>query len=133
MKEQNQVLGHWVCPQGGQAKVYQTKKAGRHFYTRCDCCGLIQGTGEILQQRIWDEAEFIKGVGIVAPSNVSTTKTERVIEDEPSKPAEPVGDFDPTEVSEDKQAKVEPSQPKFGFMVPLAVFAAAAGVAWLTN
>ena len=70
-KEPNQVIGYWTCQEGGKAEVFQTKKRGRHFYTRCTCCGFQQGTGANRQQKIYDEAEFLSGVTVVKPSNVN--------------------------------------------------------------
>lgn len=130
MREQNPLLGHWTCPEGGRAEVYQTKKAGRHFYTHCDCCGLMQGTKVARQQRIWDEAEFIAGVSVVAPSNVVMDKS-RVIESAPTVKV-PQGDFDPSEMVTDEQVEAVPDKPRFRFLVPLGAFIAAGAAAiWM--
>lgn len=64
------LLGHITCPMGGKAEVRQTSKRGAHFYTRCDCCGLMQGTGDKVQQKIWDNAEWLTGAVYVRPSRV---------------------------------------------------------------
>lgn len=69
-ENQNPKLGTVRCPAGGVADVYQTRKRGRHFYTRCECCGLMQGTGQKRQQYIWDNAEFLPGVTVHKPANV---------------------------------------------------------------
>lgn len=135
----NILLGHVKCSQGGRAEVRQTSKRGRHFYTRCDCCGLNQGTGAARQQHIYDNAEFIAGVTIVKPSNVDETsdavgdskRIEAVQESErePAPKREAVGDFDPT-ASESEPEKSEPR----GLVrfLPGVILLAAAGVgAWM--
>ncbi|HCS65472.1 MAG TPA: hypothetical protein DIW64_16185 [Cellvibrio sp.] len=128
MKEQNPILGHWTCPQGGKAEVYQTKKAGRHFYTRCACCGLMQGTGAALQQSIFDNAEFIAGISVVAPSNVVMDRS-RVVEGEIAKPAL---DFDPSEPVQGEEVEAAPEKSKFNYLVPLGAFLAAGAAAlWM--
>lgn len=141
MREQNPVLGHWACPQGGRAEVYQTKKAGRHFYTRCVCCGLVQGTGAALQQRIFDEADFLPGVNFAIPANV-VQGGRPVIEGEkpgvlgPGPAADAGGDFDPAMDQIDSADTVNQDAaqgPRLGILAPLAVFATAVGVAWWTN
>ncbi|WP_045827158.1 hypothetical protein [Teredinibacter turnerae] len=98
MSDPNKLLGHWTCPEGGKAEVYQTKKRGRHFYTRCDCCGLQQGTGASRQQKIYNEAEFIPGVEYSLPSNVKADQ-KPTQEEKPAKAAV-LPDFDPNEAKE---------------------------------
>lgn len=132
----NELLGHVVCSQGGRAEVRQTKKAGRHFYTSCECCGLNQGTGQTRQQHIYDKAEFLPGVTVVRPSNVVET-AKPVGEPEPEKPpvsgepepkpkAEPVSDFNPYE----SEQVSEPSPASRGVVrfLPGVILLAAAGV-----
>ena len=117
----NELLGHWKCPGGGDAEVYQTKKRGRHFYTKCECCGLQQGTKPGRQQKIWDEAKFIDGVTRVRPSNV-IDRGDNIIENTPedssevskveSEPQPKVeSDFDPNE-SEPAQQQVSDEKPR---------------------
>lgn len=125
--ERNEVLGHWTCEQGGRAEVMQTKKRGRHFYTRCDCCGLNQGTGQKRQQRIFDEAEFSDRAALVIPSNV---EVGNVIPDksEPVPKPEPA-DFDPTEPEpESEPSGVTSGAVGFKKFIPGAVLLLAAGV-----
>lgn len=113
MAESNPVLGAIQCPMGNEAQVYQTKKRGRHFYTRCKCCGLQQGTGAERQTDIWSRAKFIADVTVVKPSNVTDSGPTPVNEPEPAsepKAAESgqaslsgatQGDFDPNAEPED--------------------------------
>lgn len=130
MREQNPLLGHWQCPEGGRAEVYQTKKAGRHFYTRCACCGLMQGTGAALQQRIFDQAVFLPAVAVVAPSNVVMDKS-RVVEVEPVV-TKPALDFDPSEPVPDERVEAATEKPRFDFLVPLGAFLVAGAAAlWM--
>ncbi|WP_406827723.1 hypothetical protein [Microbulbifer sp. ARAS458-1] len=79
-ENQNPKLGTVTCPAGGVADVYQTRKRGRHFYTRCACCGLLQGTGPKRQQEIWDTAEFLQGVTVHKPANVDDSAKGEPIE-----------------------------------------------------
>lgn len=130
MTEKNILLGHWTCERGGRAEVRQTKKAGRHFYTHCECCGLNQGTGAKRQQEIYDGAEFIAGVTVVRPSSVNE-KAARVVDDQPKKEPEkigaPVRDFDPTLKADEPE--VEPASSKgFSAFIPGLIFVVAAGV-----
>ena len=138
----NQLLGHWVCDLGGQAEVYQTKKKGDHFYTRCQCCGLVQGTGAQRQQKIYSEAKFISGVTVRVPANVdaNAAKAAPVNEPEPeqeqAKPA--VSDFDPSEKPSEEQSEVTETEPGVNRLgvaakaLPLLVLGIAAGVgAWM--
>lgn len=129
--EINPLLGHWTCEQGGRAEVRQTKKQGRHFYTRCECCGLNQGTGKKRQQAIYDNTEFLQGVTVSRPSGVEDKG--RVVSEqpeiEPEKLPPPTGDFDPGEVEDDEQPQEADSKPK---LLALGAFALALGVgAWL--
>jgi hypothetical protein len=142
VSEPNPVIGSWQCSEGGSAEVKQTKKRGRHFYTQCECCGLQQGTGAALQQRIWDEAEFLPGVAVVRPSNV-LEKGNTVSEtgaSEPAKATEPAsepepkapGDFDPNEP--EPISEPEPTQSGFSgakIIAGLALLAAAGVGAWM--
>lgn len=136
----NELLGHVTCPQGGRAEVRQTKKAGRHFYTSCECCGLNQGAGQARQQHIYDNAEFLQGVTVVRPSNV--TETAKPVNDpEPVKPAEasepeskgqlePVGDFDPA--ATEPESNNAPASRGLVRFLPGVILLAAAGVgAWM--
>lgn len=68
---QNPVIGHWQCTEGGKAEVRQAAKRGRHFYTQCECCGVQMGTGAARQTKIWNEAEFLPGVNVIKPGNVT--------------------------------------------------------------
>jgi len=135
MKEINILLGHWTCERGGRAEVRQTKKAGRHFYTRCDCCGLIQGTGSKRQQDIYDNAEFIPGVIVVRPSSVNE-KSAKVVDEQPKKEPEkigaPVQDFDPT-LKTDEPEKEPAAKKGLSVFVPGLVFVVAAGLGvWIS-
>ena len=136
----NELLGHVKCSQGGRAEVRQTKKAGRHFYTSCECCGLNQGAGQTRQQYIYDNAEFLQGVTVVRPSNVTETAKPPVNEPEPVKPAEseqepksqpePASDFDPT--ATEQESDVVPASSGFARFLPGVILVIAAGVgAWM--
>lgn len=133
----NPLLGYWTCPRGARAEVYQTKKKGRHFYTRCLCCGLGQGTGEKLQQDIWDHAEFIDKSVVVRPSNVAidalpvNEEVKKVEHEKPAPKPEPVGDFDPS-AEPVKPVQAVPEKSGFVRFVPGLVLLVAVGVgAWL--
>ena len=135
MNEKNQKIADWVCDQGGAAEVFQTVKRGRHFYTRCDCCGLNQGTGTVRQQKIFDEAVFLDKSGVVIPSGVSVGA--KVIEREPVKTLESENishgpeDFDPSEVSEDLEVQEKPRSALR--LLPAVVLLAAAGAGlWMS-
>ncbi|TVZ37678.1 hypothetical protein P886_2021 [Alteromonadaceae bacterium 2753L.S.0a.02] len=141
MSEPNKLLGHWTCPEGGKADVYQTKKRGRHFYTRCDCCGLQQGTGASRQQKIYNEAEFIPGVDFPLPANVSADKkpASQPVTEKPAEPAKAtLPDFDPNEAKEsepESEAVTEPASGNGGLMLALGLvgMGLAAGVgAWMS-
>lgn len=135
ISDKNALLGHWICSAGGNADVYQTKKNGRHFYTRCECCGLQQGTGAKRQQDIYDNAVFFDKAAVIRPSNVALDLKPEVNPVEPAKveatPAKTdiAKDFDPSEPPE----KVESSEPGMWKKVtPLAIFGIAAAVGiWL--
>ena len=119
---------------GGVADVYQTKKRGRHFYTRCDCCGLNQGTGSGRQQKIFDEATFT-AVDFVTPSNVDANKAVVSEQPEPMKKTQipnqsASDDFNPNEqISEEPSQEVTqaPSERK-GLKIGLALLAMGASV-----
>lgn len=128
----NQLLGHWKCERGGNAEVFQTKKRGSHFYTRCDCCGLNQGTGAGRQQDIYDNAVFLSGVTVVKPSNVSDTPGQKVIEHEPVRVEPVTRDFDPAIDIQDEPVE-EPEKKTGGVLLPLSIFFAAVGAGlWLS-
>jgi hypothetical protein len=122
--EINQLLGHWTCERGGRAEVRQTKKQGKHFYTRCECCGLNQGTGKVRQQAIYDNTEFVAGITVTRPSGVEE-KSLSVVADQPEKaPENSPGDFDPNEPVDSEETE-QPA--KKSWLVPLVIFAAAVG------
>lgn len=104
----NEKLGTWTCSNGGEAGVFQTKKNGRHFYTRCECCGLQQGTGKTRQQRIWNEAQWLVPVDQIAkPSNVDG---ELICNDKGPQPYEEIDqefDFDATDDPEPQGQVIE--------------------------
>lgn len=134
IKPVNDIIGSWVCAYGGAAEVYQTKKQGRHFYTRCDCCGLNQGTGKSRQQSIWDSAKFIDKTSIAVPSGVEVggfIEAEKVgaPSEEKGEPG-PAADFDPAEIqSEPAAVKAEGVLSK---LAPFLVVALAIGAgAWM--
>lgn len=117
-KETRPALGVWRCPMGGSALVYQTVKAGNHFYTHCACCGLQQGTGAARQQRIWDETEFYNRGSVVRPGNVAIDLKP---ESEPSEaataeavPDKGEADFDPGEREVDPEAEKQPEKREGG-------------------
>lgn len=88
----SQVIGKYTCPVGGaEAQIQQGNRKGKHFITRCECCGFNQGTGKARQQRIWDEAEWI-GETPEPPVNVTVTKSEG---SRPKTETEPDRDFEP--------------------------------------
>lgn len=135
----NPKLGTVRCPAGNTADVYQTRKRGRHFYTRCDCCGLMQGTGKQRQQFIWDNADFQTDAH--RPSNVTESpESQGEVVDQPAaepKPeaSEPAGDFDPTAESEPEPESTEPEPTSGGakaglVAVGLTLLAGAVGV-WM--
>lgn len=134
MKTVNPKIGVWKCERGGIAEVFQTTKRGRHFYTRCDCCGLNQGTGAGRQQQIFDEAQFIDRAAIAIPSGV-TVGGAKVIDLPPPEPEKIALDFDPTEPPAPSETKSEPEQTGAGFkrFLPGVLFIAAAGVGlWMS-
>ncbi len=137
MSDKNQKIGTWTCEQGGDAEVFQTVKRGRHFYTRCECCGLNQGTGVKRQQRIFDEAKFLDKSAVFIPSGVSASGGV-VIEQEPvKKSGAPVLDFDPNEKAPEEivqSAPVQPAdKPGFARFLPGVILLAAAGVGLWMN
>lgn len=137
MKVINELLGYWTCPEGAKAEVYQTKKQGRHFYTRCDCCGLNQGTGKTRQQSIFDTAEFLNRDAVVIPSGVVVGAVVNDSE-QPKTPAseseQPKADFDPQQMKAE-QAQERPTNNGKGILktiAPFAVLALAVGAgAWM--
>ncbi len=133
MKTQNQKIGTWECERGGAADVFQTVKRGRHFYTKCECCGLNQGTGAGRQQQIFDEAQFIDKTAVVIPSGV-TAGGARVIESAPEpKKIESVSDFDPAQPLESEPKAVATSDRSMVRMMPGVLFLLAAGVGlWMS-
>lgn len=137
----NPQLGYWTCERGGKADVYQTLKKGRHFYTKCSCCGLNQGTGTARQQAIFDEAEFFQEVTIARPSGVvdkadpgAVVNDPPKVEHKPKQKPEPKAapDFDPTlPVDEPVQVIDEPKK-GFARFLPGVILLVAAGVgAWM--
>lgn len=120
----NEIIGYWTCPEGGKAEVTQTKKRGRHFNTRCDCCGFNQGTGAPRQQKIWDQAEFLPGVTVVRPSNVTETQAKPPVnepepETVPATVEQPalteLDDYDPDELSDpEPEPETEQAPPAAG-------------------
>ncbi len=64
------VVAYWRCDEGARAEVTQTRRAGGHLNTRCDCCGYSQATGAKRQQKIWDEMELVPGAQVTRPTNV---------------------------------------------------------------
>ena len=127
-KEARPAVGTWRCPMGGNALVYQTVKKGNHFYTHCSCCGLVQGTGQSRQQRIWDEAEFYKKADVVRPANVAIDVKP---ESEPS-PSEPptaeatpdngLKDFDPSEPESEPESEKQAAPQAGGALKKLLPF-----------
>lgn len=132
LKPINEKIGTWVCGAGGVAEVFQTKKPGRHFYTRCKCCGLNQGTGAARQQRIYDEAVFIDKSAIVIPSGVSVGASldhEMVGHEETkpqSSPVDEVKNWTPDEL-ESEPVHVE-QKSVLAKLAPFLIVAAAVGV-----
>ena len=56
----NEILGRVDCfTCGERSAVMQTKSKGAHLYTRCSPFGIAQRTGEKVQQKIWNEAEWL--------------------------------------------------------------------------
>lgn len=141
------LLGYITCPEGEKAEVRQTSKRGAHFYTRCTCCGLMQGTGDKVQQKIWDNAEWLPGAVFSRPSRVvdrgrvpvvSVESVEPVatIEQKPSEPESveeyELGDFE----SEIEQTQGEPIESGGGVkkgLLALGVTVLAGAVACLTS
>lgn len=120
---ENPKLGTVGCPAGGVADVYQTRKRGKHFYTRCECCGLLQGTGQKRQQFIWDNAEFLPGVTVHKPANVDDTgkgEAEPEAAQEPESAPEPASDFDPAAEPEPVNQELEQEQSGSGIKTGLA-------------
>ena len=136
IKPSNEKIGTWVCSNGGVADVYQTIKAGRHFYTRCNCCGLVQGTGKALQQRIYDNAKFIDKGAIAVPTGVDIGAfLDAEVGREIEQPKAPVNDdkqqnaavdFDPNEIEQSEPVRGE-SGGILKKIAPFAVVAAAIG------
>lgn len=133
MKQTNPKIGHWTCEQGGDAEVFQTVKRGRHFYTKCECCGLNQGTGAARQQRIFDGAQFIDRAAIAIPSGV-TIAGGKVIDQPAQEPEKVALDFDPTEPAEGEVVSERPPvEANFKRFLPGILFVAAAGVGLWMN
>jgi hypothetical protein len=137
VNEKNQKIASWVCERGGQADVYQTVKRGRHFYTRCDCCGLNQGTGAARQQQIFDEAVFLDRSAVAVPSGVSAAGA-KVVEQEPvKKPAAesvnpgPGADFDPSAIVESGEQEQEKPRSALRFLPAVALLVAAGAGLWM--
>lgn len=132
MRAVNQKIGVWTCERGGVADVFQTVKRGRHFYTKCECCGLNQGTGAGRQQQIYDEAQFIDSAAIVIPSGV-VAGGAKVIEQKPEPEKIEDEDFDPSEpVQGETKQKAVASGGGFRRFLPGVILLAAAGVgAWM--
>lgn len=138
------LLGHIECQMGERAEVRQTSKRGAHFYTRCDCCGLMQGTGAKVQQKIWDKAEWLPGAVYSRPSNVTDKGLEPVaaIEVVPAIEQKPVeregveeyelGDFE-SEIEESQNEPAESGEGVKKGLLALGVTVLAAGVACLTS
>lgn len=137
MNEKNQKIASWVCERGGQADVFQTVKRGRHFYTRCDCCGLNQGTGSARQQQIFDEAVFLDKSAVVIPSGVSASGAKVIEPDPEKKPAvENIGhvpgdDFDPSAVVDDVEPVTEKPRSAMRFFPAVVLLAAAGFGLWM--
>lgn len=133
LKPINEVLGTWTCSAGGEAQVFQTKKQGKHFYTRCDCCGLNQGTGKARQQSIWDNAKFIDKSSLAVPSCVDVggfIEFEQPGRKEDTKQPEQSSDFDPSEMKTEQVQ--QPQKSTISKLAPFLVVAAAIGVgAWM--
>ncbi|MGH1374589.1 MAG: hypothetical protein ACRBBW_21310 [Cellvibrionaceae bacterium] len=137
MAEKLPIAGYWKCDEGGRAEVTQTRRAGSHFNTRCDCCGYSQATGAKRQQRIWDEADWLEGVVVKRPSNVTeksaveptvetaqavTEATEPATESATEKPAETQpdsGDFVPPDETESTEQATEKQPSKGGRLAML--------------
>jgi hypothetical protein len=136
VNEKNQKIASWVCERGGQADVYQTVKRGRHFYTRCDCCGLNQGTGSARQQQIFDEAVFIDKGTIVVPSGVSVSGA-KVVDLDAVKKIEGeglgrgAGDFDPSEAVDSVEPAPEKPRSALRFFPVVVLLAAAGAGLWM--
>lgn len=64
------VIGHWTCEEGGQAEVTQTRRIGKFFNTRCDCCGFSQATGKARQQKIYNTAVWVSGAVVDLPKGI---------------------------------------------------------------
>lgn len=93
----DKLIGHWQCPDcGEQCEVGQAARRGHHFYTNCgqERCGINQGTGAGRQNRIWREAQFLSGVTVKRPANVTEDGQPRPV-NEPA--PEPAGEPKPTE------------------------------------
>lgn len=130
-KPTNEKLGTWKCGGGGVADIFQTIKAGNHFYTRCDCCGLNQGTGAARQQRIFDEGEFIDKSAIKIPSGVSVGACvgdePLAIEQQKTEQAQPVGDWSPSEMQEQDVEPVKEQAGTLSKIAPLFIVLLAVG------
>ena len=100
----NEVLGSIPCDCGRNADVMQTKRAGKHLYSRCADCGLDQRTGAKVQTRLWLETEWRNGVKPPRPSNVSESATKPATETATEKPSSggAFEDFEPDTLAAEK-------------------------------
>ncbi len=105
----NEILGRVDCfTCGERSAVMQTKRKGAHLYTRCSSCGLDQRTGAKVQQKIWNEAEWL-GLPPTPPENVIPNKP---IESQPKAEQTGAEDFDPTLTDETEQEPVKQASKK---------------------
>lgn len=129
----NAVLGYMTCEAGGRASVHRAVRGkGRHFYTRCDCCGCDQRTGATFQTHVYNSTQWL-GDKPIAPVNYlgeGAPKSEPVVQ--PTEPSSDAG------LADDWQPKEEPKkeavgQPKGRLALSLLVSLALGGLALIVG
>lgn len=110
----SEVIGRYTCPVGGErGTIQQTNRKGKHFATRCTCCGFNQGTAAKWQQWLWNNAEW---VGETPEPPINVTLGERVKEPEPESQA----DFDPETEMHETETETKPKAKSTGKKLAVA-------------
>jgi len=126
---------------GGEAEVRQAAARGRHFYLVCQNCGTMQGQKPAMQTRIWREAEFLPGITVIKPNNVTDdqpaltgqmlpavpdSSPKETVEPEPDEPdGEP--DYDPESDPDEPDSEPETGSSKKGLIAVLITGVAIVG------
>lgn len=126
------VVGHSECPICGEkcdVKQIQTKGYRLFYACKSPCNSCIRADGVKGQSRLWRETEFLSGVTVRKPSNVTDSEpADKVLPEEPEKQrvigqveepeSEPGAsdDFDPDAVTEEPEAEPEKPVRKKGWI-----------------